>query len=551
MIKPFTANKTAPLPFAYDYDNRIYEYNPYVSPSGHRRKKQRRSRSIGSNDSDVSSVSETSASLSLKNSVTLDKMRIDVNFANDGEQYMSFLSESSSSDLDSLPDYSDDEDALSPFSDIDDADMTTATIFSSPELCGLLGAPLIKGSNIGCKLNQVLEAAQETVSLIPEYQSPSIFEVPEILHRILKIVDAQTTTIPQEASPISRNSSFSKTESKSSSLDSHKPLGGTLHNCLMVNRLFYLVTKDIINEKVIFSNEVHFNKFVDTLDKSSTILKPKIVVMHKLFTAKQKAWEQLESHIDYSNVELLELYMCPKFYPNLAQKGTQLKKLKKLVITGSRVVDDRFLIKVSEMCPNLQVLDLRACELVSDYGIYCIGQKCTNLREVNFGRKNRGSLITDLSCSVLIRNNKQLKTVGLAGCHITDKSIWDLALHCNTTLERLSLNSCPLITNQLIPLILHSDYFEKMTVLELRFVSTVTNWKPVIEFKRRQEFRGISMLIEVCDDLKKQMKKQELEMDRLLSKRIFRDILLWMNEMDDGDTYERFFGAQQAANVVQ
>ncbi|KAG7191754.1 Antagonist of MEN (Mitotic Exit Network) [Scheffersomyces spartinae] len=539
MITPFTANKTAPLPFAYKYDNQIYDFNPYVSPSGHRRKKQRRNSSMASSDdSDVSSDSDS------KPTITLDKMKIDVNFANE----VSFFSESSSSDLDSLPDYSDDD--FSPFSDVEDGDTTTGSDFSSPDRCDLKSPPLIKGSNINSIIGQVSELVSEPE---PEYQPPSIFEVPEIVYRILKIVDVQTTHVPQEVPPVSRNSCTLPKSLSSQQLTSS--MSGTLYNCLMVNRLFYQITKEILNEKIIFSNEGHFNKFVDVLEKSlnARILKPKVLVLHKLFTAKQKTWEILKSRIDYSNIEHLELYMCPKLYPQFTTKEStlQLEKLRKLVVTGSRVLDDKFLINLSETCCNLQTLDIRACELVSDYGIYFIGQRCTQLKEINFGRKNRGSLITDLSCSVLIRNNKQLKTVGFAGCHISDKSIWDLAVNCNTTLERLSLNNCPLITNQLIPLILHSDYFERMSVLELRYVSSVTNWKPVIEFKRRQEFRGISMLIEVCDDLNRQMKKQELEMDKCLSKRIFRDIVIWMNELDDGDLPYQTFVEQQLQQQQQ
>jgi antagonist of mitotic exit network protein 1 len=82
---------------------------------------------------------------------------------------------------------------------------------------------------------------------------------------------------------------------------------------------------------------------------------------------------------------------------------------------------------------------------------------------------------------------------------------------------------------------LHSNYLPNLSVLELRFVDQLTNFLPIIEFKRRQEFKGISILIEVCEELCNKMKMQEVEMDRSISKRIFQDILDYVNDTNDDD----------------
>lgn len=130
-----------------------------------------------------------------------------------------------------------------------------------------------------------------------------------------------------------------------------------------------------------------------------------------------------------------------------------------------------------------------------------------------------------------------MNTVGLAGCHITDKTLWELTNHCNYSLERLSLNNCPLITNQSIPLILHAKYLPQLNVLEIRFTN-IDNLTPIIEFKRRQEFLGVAVLIELCERLSLRMRQQELELDKVISQRIFDDIQLWAN-LDDGDSCYR------------
>lgn len=356
------------------------------------------------------------------------------------------------------------------------------------------------------------------------YQQPlpvnttSLFDIPEIVHRIVTFVDEQNNHLPQES-----QKQLTKVPQSS------------LFNCLLVNKLFHQVTSEIISQKFYFDNESTFANYISS--ESSIQFKPKVFILHKLFRTKQSAIDKLVDKMDFSNLNWLELYMCPKLAPVAPFLG---HKLTKLIITGSKTVDDEFLTMVSVKCPNLQVLDVRACELVSDAGLYQIGRKCRQLTSINFGRKSKGHLVTDSSLSNLINNNPKLSTVGLAGCHISDKTIWDLAINCSN-LQRLSLNNCPYILNQSIPLILtrpnptHNYYFQNLSVLELRFNLQITNWRPIIEFKRRQEYRGISILLETCDTLRLRIKQQELDMDKMISQRIFKDILTWANNEDDGD----------------
>lgn len=162
-----------------------------------------------------------------------------------------------------------------------------------------------------------------------------------------------------------------------------------------------------------------------------------------------------------------------------------------------------------------------------------VGQKCKKLKALNLGRKRRGHLITDHSVCAVALNNPNLTTVGVAGCYITDRSLWQLTLSCGKRLERLSLNNCPYISDQSIPVILHHNLLKRLTVLEIRFNTRITNFEPIIAYKRRQAARGLNVLVETCEELFVRMKEQEKHMDRLILERVVQDISEWANGKDD------------------
>lgn len=377
---------------------------------------------------------------------------------------------------------------------------------------------------------------------------PSIFQVPEILHKIIEYADIQTTVVPQESSPVRRKPLSQahailiygdKTKATSAMKEDAEPIKrkqmGVLYNCLQVNNLFYKITKEILLKKLYFSDERKFCQFIRSANNNSNVkYKTNLFVLHKLVRAKQNAIDALKDCIDFRELEWIEFFLCPKILPT-AEFFVHGYRTKTLVITGSKVLDDLFLSLVAQNCPNLETLDLRACELITDGGIYNIARCCNKLVNVNLGRKNNGHLVTDASIALLIQNNPNLNTLGLAGCHVSDVSMWKLAISCNYSLERLSLNNCPYISDRSIPLILLAHYFPNLSVLELRFVHRITNFKAIIEFVRLQRSKGISLLIEVCEHLCYKMHKQELEMDKNMSKRISNDILQWANDINDGD----------------
>ncbi|KAK6204317.1 antagonist of mitotic exit network protein 1 [Scheffersomyces amazonensis] len=580
-INPVSTNKTQPLPYERYVNNKIYEFYPLdrenesesfrSSPRSVKRAKSANfykeliSPKQRGTSNNITSLKRRMKSCLFPSSSTMHSRvpsRFSLEereFSFDSHSVPSSTNNSDVSDLESLPDLTEDE--------------YTPTNTPIKEVPMSLRNTLIY--DLEDYKPRVLFPKQEVQDQLQTSRT-SIFDIPELVYRIIEFVDIQNSVIPQEPTPIRRkplsynhallihgnkeladfhmkqNTLYddSQNSSQNSLCDEsghNANSKGSLHSCLLVNKLFYQVTKEIMTKKIMFDDSKKYSQFVESLQQSNYTYKPEVFVLHKLYHTKQSSFESIKDYMNFDNLQWLEIFMCPKLLPPVEffQRGG--KNLRKLILTGSKVVDDDFLIMISENCPNLEVLDIRACESVSDIGIYSIGNKCRNLHTVNFGRKQKGHLITDTSLSKLISNNRNLSTVGLAGCNITDKVVWELALRCSHSLQRLSLNNCPLISNQSIPIILASVntnsttnhieqvYFKNLSVLELRNNYQITSWQSIIEFKRRQEYRGITLLLELCETLMLRMRQEELEMDKTISQRIFRDILDWVNDNNDGD----------------
>lgn len=372
----------------------------------------------------------------------------------------------------------------------------------------------------------------------------TIFDVPELVYKIIEYADIQNTVVPNEVPPIRRkplsmnHATLIYGDEKQAQLAMARPeisrsaALNVLHTCLLVNKLFHRITKEIMSSKVFFSNGESFKKFIANDEAFFSEFQPKTFVLNKLFYAKQPCIDRLARLVDFSKLEWLELYMCPRLDlpPSMYSQS-----LKRLVVTGSRVAGDQLLVSAAQQCPNLEVLDIRACEHITDFGIYSIGQACLNLRSINFGRKHKGRLITSHSVASLVSRNPNLHTIGLAGCHIDDRTIWEIAMSCGDRLERLLLNNCPFVTDQSLPKVLLLNLLPNMSVLEMRFMDGVTNLEPVILFKRQQSAKGIPMLVETCEKVLRQMQDRERQMDSVVSQSIFRDISEWANSKDEED----------------
>lgn len=360
--------------------------------------------------------------------------------------------------------------------------------------------------------------------LAPRPTSVTVFDIPELVHKIIEYAHHQNTVAPHE-------------------IPGRDVDPNVLFTCLQVNRLFYNVARQLLGQQLVFSRENNLYQFLRGPARTNQSFRPRACMFSRLVGAKQPAIETFAQAIDASSLERLEVFMCPKLQPTPTLFHQALKTL---VVAGSRVADDVLLTQVARRCPNLEVLDLRACERVTDCGIHAIASSCRRLVSVNLGRKRKGHLITDHSTAVLFARNPRLETVGLAGCHVSDRSLWELALHAGSSVQRLSLNNCPHITDRSLPVILHHNLMRNLSVLEIRFLAGVTNVAPIVTFKRSQHARGVFLLVETCEELLARMQECERSMDTVLSKRIYQDISDWANASDDDDTaYVQFMSSRR------
>ncbi|CAI5756830.1 unnamed protein product [Candida verbasci] len=544
-------NSTKPLP--YDNSNNQIYNNPFITTSTR-------------NDDEINNppnkrskfcTSTTTTSLaSLFNKQNRHKLRRRINSISTNLSYYKFPkqdefnfnsqpnfassstrsstpSSNSNSDLESLPDLTDD-DELTP---------ENTPIKKLPTInFQYLELPTLKPPKF-----QLHKPRQREIS-----SKISIFEVPEILHKIISFVDEQNSNLPTESTPIRRkplnynhamlihgDAEIAQRATEEIQEQLQPVYSNPLFNCLLVNKLFFKITSDIISKKFYFSNEENLVKFINYQGPKTTSFQPKIFILHKLFQTRQYLFDKCIHYISFKQLEWFELYMCPKLFPSIEIFKQAGSNLKKLIITGSKTIDDNFLISISLHCKNIEVLDLRACEYISDFSIYQISKHLKNLKIINFGRKNKGHLISDASIIKLINCCKGLNTIGLAGCNVTDKTVFEIAIKL-PDIERLSLNNCPRLTDHCLSIFTNPNTihcFLKLKVLEFRYNSQLDNLQHLIEFKKRQEYKNkIYLLIELCEDLMAKYRAQEQELDNIISMKIFNDIMVYINDDNDGDS---------------
>jgi antagonist of mitotic exit network protein 1 len=382
-------------------------------------------------------------------------------------------------------------------------------------------------------------------------QSHVIFRIPEILTKILTFVD-EFTSIPTEDSPVRRRPlSYQhavliyKDERRAQQVWSDSTQGSfdeegnpvtvfsgsnSLYNCLFVNSLWSQVSMEVASTKLFFSDMSKWNKFVQKTNRTQLTRRrsnTKLFVMHKLSKAEQSDLEVVAPSISGS-LEWIEMYICPKVLPTTSMfSGSSLKKL---VLPGSRVADDSFLKLVSKYCPLLETLDLRACGLVTDEGMVHLLSRCNRLTTLNLGRHSQTSKITDLTLAAISKYTS-IETLGMAGCSITDRGLWELALRCSDSITRLSLNGCRQLTNDSIPLILARGYLPHLSVLEIRHILGLTNFKPLVMFQRLKYQMGQNVLIEGCEVLEYRMRTEEWRQDMKNYAKMLNEIQRWC----DGD----------------
>lgn len=382
------------------------------------------------------------------------------------------------------------------------------------------------------------QPAKWALTCPPASAALELFTTPELVYKIVEYAHHRNNVDPHEVRPTDRHPAPAPAPGDADP--------NVMFTCLQVNRLFYAAAKQVMGQRLCFAQEHRLGRFLRRKTPASLrTLKPRKLVLNRLFGANQAAMDALTQDVDFSALEWLEVFMCPRLLPSQTLFHPALKTL---IVAGSRALDDSVLLQVARRCPNLEVLDLRACDAVTDFGVHAVGTACRSLRVVNLGRKKRGHLITDHSVAALAANNRHLHTVGLAGCHVSDRLVWLLAARGGDALHRLLLNNCPYVSNRSLPVILSLGLWPNLSVLEICGVTGLTHVGPVVAFKRRQHARGIYLLVETCAELARRMHRCESEMDSSVSKRIFQDLSEWANAADDDGCFLQLVRSRGAAN---
>ncbi|CAI4328368.1 CBM_collapsed_G0006250.mRNA.1.CDS.1 [Saccharomyces cerevisiae] len=382
-------------------------------------------------------------------------------------------------------------------------------------------------------------------------RSHAVFEIPEIVENIIKmIVSLESANIPKERPCLRRNPQsyehsllMYKDEERAKKawsaaqqlrdppLVGHKEKKqGALFSCMMVNRLWLNVTRPFLFKSLHFKSVHNFKEFLRTSQETTQVMRPSHFILHKLHQVTQPDIERL-SRMECQNLKWLEFYVCPRITPPLSWFDN-LHKLEKLIIPGNKNIDDNFLLRLSQSIPNLKHLDLRACDNVSDSGVVCIALNCPKLKTFNIGRHRRGNLITSVSL-VALGKYTQVETVGFAGCDVDDAGIWEFARLNGKNVERLSLNSCRLLTDYSLPILFALNSFPNLAVLEIRNLDKITDVRHFVKYNLWKKSLDAPILIEACERITKLIDQEENRVKRINSLVALKDMTAWVNADDE------------------
>lgn len=393
------------------------------------------------------------------------------------------------------------------------------------------------------KLGQPLTAQHQ--------RSHAVFEIPVIVENIIKmIVSLESANIPKERPCLRRNPQSyehsllmykdeeraKKAWSAAQQLQDPPLVGrkekkqGALFSCMMVNRLWLNVTRPFLFKSLHFKSVHNFKEFLRTSQETTQVMRPSHFILHKLHQVTQPDIERL-SRMECQNLKWLEFYVCPRITPPLSWFDN-LHKLEKLIIPGNKNIDDNFLLRLSQSIPNLKHLDLRACDNVSDSGVVCIALNCPKLKTFNIGRHRRGNLITSVSL-VALGKYTQVETVGFAGCDVDDAGIWEFARLNGKNVERLSLNSCRLLTDYSLPILFALNSFPNLAVLEIRNLDKITDVRHFVKYNLWKKSLDAPILIEACERITKLIDQEENRVKRINSLVALKDMTAWVNADDE------------------
>lgn len=370
-------------------------------------------------------------------------------------------------------------------------------------------------------LPAVFEHEELLISPTTRKRPHPIFEVKEVLENIIRFLDRREPSTEEAlyARQVKRHSTFETETNRgwqrdhASSVKSSEYFENScLHNCLMVNKMWHTVTLNLLFKEICFRKSGHFEQFlVSYAKKCDKIGEPSSFILQNFPRSGQKNLNKIGGILNPDKIKWLEFYMCPYIIPP-ASWVSNFRSLERLIFPGNKLIDDRFLIEISFHTPNLRILDLRACDNMSDSGMVAVALKCPNLSSCNLGRRRCSQNITSVTVLALAKHT-QIETLGLAGCNINDSGLWELARIRGKHVKRLSLNSCNLLTNNSLPLLFESNYFPNMLVLEIKNIPQIDDLRHIARYKNWKKCQGVPVLIDGCQRISCLLRYEEAKLN--------------------------------------
>lgn len=290
--------------------------------------------------------------------------------------------------------------------------------------------------------------------------------IPEVVENILRLLDE----ISWQSKSLGLNRQQNKDVSPMDSEDREEC--GSMNACATVNQVFYWAAKRILSTRVELKSMEQLDQYAAAEAGNDNLCRDLLV--HRIKTCEQAEFDRINQY----RLKSLELYVCPKLVPaeSLLSSGTLLK----LALPGCGLVDDSVMQSVARLCKHLEVLDLRACELVTDMGIVAIAENCPRLSYLNVGRVKNSAGITDRSLTQICQLTS-VETLGLAGCSIGDEGVFAIAQHRGPHIERLSMNQCHAVSDYSLVSLLKAS--PKLQVLEIVGCEQVSDAEQLYNFK--------------------------------------------------------------------
>lgn len=390
----------------------------------------------------------------------------------------------------------------------------------------------------------------KSISKFQQQRSPSphkIFQIPEIVEIILRFIsvddEVNKSSEPKmvRRPPLSYNHSILMHGKEDGEKIWNKTISSqniptptlsisksNLFNCLLVNKQWYFVINQILNENLNFKNDEQVKNFNHKSNNNKNFKpEPYSIIFNKLKSS-QLTIDEFSTNINPRRLNLIEFYICPTLLPPIDLISDSLNEL---VLPGCKKLTDHYLKIIISQTPNLKNLDIRACELITDASLYFLSKNCPKLEILNCGRHKRGEFITDISIGLIVKNCP-IKTIGLAGCGISDWTIWEIAINCGLNLERLSINNCWKLTDLGICKVLKAELIENLKVLEIRNLN-LQDLNEIVRFKKRCKFNNFKTLIEGCERIDNLMIETENRINLKLREKLLFDLNQWVNNNDD------------------